>query len=114
MSISVLAYAIHRNPRVFADPHAFRPERYLNEDQLHPFSNVAFSAGPRNCIGQKFAMLEMKCTIAGLLRQFKFKPAENAAAPVLLAELIIKSANGIHVVIEKRIKEGSNRVDNIN
>lgn len=102
MTISILAYAIHRNPKIFSDPDTFRPERYLSEEQLHPFSNVAFSAGPRNCIGQKFAMLEMKCTIAGLLRHFRFREAKTTEEPVLLAELILKSGNGVNVVIEKR------------
>lgn len=46
MTISVNAYAIHRNSSVFPDYQKFRPERYLGgEEQLHPFANVAFSAG---------------------------------------------------------------------
>lgn len=103
MTIEVLAYAIHRNVDIFDDPETFRPERYLNEDcGFHPFSNVAFSAGPRNCIGQKFAMLEMKCTLAALLRRFKLHRAVGVQEPIILAELIIKSGNGIHVVLEDR------------
>lgn len=102
MTISVLAFAIHRNPDVYKDYLAFSPERYLDEQKpLHPFANVAFSAGPRNCIGQKFAMLEMKSTLAALLRHFKFHDAKTPE-PIPLAELILKSANGVNMIIEKR------------
>lgn len=102
MTISVLAFAVHRNPAVYEDWSTFRPERYLDDEKpLHPFSNVAFSAGPRNCIGQKFAILEMKSTLAALLRHFKFHEAK-APQPVPVAELILKSSNGINVIIEKR------------
>lgn len=104
VTISVQAHSLHRNPKYFSDPDSFRPERYLQDQQLHPFSNVAFSAGPRNCIGQKFAMLEMKCTLAGLLRAFRFKEAKGVPKPVPLAELIIKSGTGVHVALERRQK----------
>lgn len=52
ITISTLAYAIQRDPTQFPDPEVFNPDRYYeNDTQHHPFSFVAFSAGPRNCIG---------------------------------------------------------------
>lgn len=104
--INILAFALQRNPNVYKEPDTFQPERYLDEDNLHPFSNVAFSAGPRNCIGQKFAILEMKCTLAALLRVFKLKEAKTSSRPILLAEITLKSLNGIHVVLERRDGRG--------
>lgn len=65
------------------------------------FKNFISISGPRNCIGQKFAMLEMKTTLATLLRHFKFKKTEMAG-PIPVAEVVIKSNNGLHVIIEKR------------
>lgn len=45
MSISVVPFVLHRNEAIYKDSLEFRPERYLNEDQLHSFGHIAFSAG---------------------------------------------------------------------
>lgn len=100
-NVTILAYMIHRNAEIFPDPEKFQPERFLNEKNLHPFAHVAFSAGPRNCIGQKFAMLELKCSLSKLLRAFEFLPAEGFNI-IPVPELILKSSNGIHVKLKKR------------
>uniref|UniRef100_A0A1I8NHL3 Uncharacterized protein n=1 Tax=Musca domestica TaxID=7370 RepID=A0A1I8NHL3_MUSDO len=52
-SVSILSYMVHRDEQYYPEPEKFDPSRYFkNEKDLHPFSFVAFSAGPRNCIGE--------------------------------------------------------------
>ncbi len=71
---SVMIFAMHRNPEVWPRPDSFEPERFdkTNPDasSRHPFAFVPFSAGPRNCIGQRFAMFEQKLLLAHLMRSF--------------------------------------------
>ncbi|TMW51300.1 hypothetical protein DOY81_003619, partial [Sarcophaga bullata] len=79
--VSMLVYAAGRDPDYFENPNDFNPERFYSEspDKINPFAYVPFSAGPRNCIGQKFAMLEMKSTISKVLRYYELLPLGEEA-----------------------------------
>ncbi|XP_074594313.1 cytochrome P450 4c3-like [Brevipalpus obovatus] len=65
----------HRDPEIFRNPDEFRPNRFMadNGDKILPFTHYPFSAGPRNCIGQKFALLEIKIFIILLLKRFEIQ-----------------------------------------
>ncbi|KAJ2950768.1 hypothetical protein O0L34_g9032 [Tuta absoluta] len=91
---------LHRNPAFFDNPMEFRPERFENPLK-NPFNWVPFSAGPRNCIGQKFAMLEMKSTVSAVVRHFKILPSD-LEDPILGADLVLRSKNGVHIKLETR------------
>uniref|UniRef100_A0A0K8TUK7 Cytochrome p450 n=1 Tax=Epiphyas postvittana TaxID=65032 RepID=A0A0K8TUK7_EPIPO len=101
-SVIINIYHMHRHPDVFEDPLEFRPERFHASNSFKsPFSWVPFSAGPRNCIGQKFAMLELKVTLAALVKRFKILPGEGEPEPC--GDLILRSRNGVHVRMLPRI-----------
>lgn len=98
-------YFLGHNPKLFKNPEEFNPERFDDDsDKQHTFSYVPFSAGPRNCIGQKFAMLEMKSIVSKILRTFHLKLDNNSVhVPELVTELVLRSDKPIHFHLTPRI-----------
>ncbi|CAL1285552.1 unnamed protein product [Larinioides sclopetarius] len=74
-SCVISTYSLHRDEDVFPDPERFDPERFSFENSLKipEYSYLPFSAGPRSCIGQRFAMMEIKVIISSILRNFSIE-----------------------------------------
>uniref|UniRef100_A0A8C8VF35 Uncharacterized protein n=1 Tax=Pelusios castaneus TaxID=367368 RepID=A0A8C8VF35_9SAUR len=100
--VALNIYLIHRDPSLWKDPEVFDPMRFSpeNSSQRHSHAFMPFSAGPRNCIGQQFAMIELKVAIALSLLRFEFSP-NPMKTPRKIPQLILRSKNGIHVHLKK-------------
>ncbi|XP_070209618.1 cytochrome P450 4A4-like [Littorina saxatilis] len=72
--VNISIGALHRNPAYWDDPETFKPERFLDESSIPLYTYQPFISGPHMCIGYKFALQELKMTLALLLRQFEFSP----------------------------------------
>ncbi|XP_010863463.3 cytochrome P450 4B1 [Esox lucius] len=99
--IGTSIFAIHRNATVWENPNVFDPHRFLPENSAKrsPHAFVPFSAGPRNCIGQNFAMNEMKVVIAQTLRRYHLIE-DPTKKPKMIPRLVLRSLNGIHLKIK--------------
>lgn len=105
-NIIVGIYFMGRDPNYFEKPLEFIPERFEGEisvEKFNPYKYIPFSAGPRNCIGQKFALNEMKSVISKLLRHYEFiLPPDRTVEPLLASELILKPHHGVPLQIRRR------------
>ena len=70
-------WVLHRDPRHFADPLRFSPERWLDgrNDRLPRGGYMPFGGGPRVCIGNAFAMMEARLILATVAQQYRLKLA---------------------------------------
>jgi cytochrome P450 len=72
-------YGVHQNENIWKNPDRFDPARFLGKDKRHPFSHIPFGGGPRVCIGQNMAMMQMLFVIVAIVRRYDFalEPSRN-------------------------------------
>nr|ATP15900.1 cytochrome P450 [Spodoptera exigua] len=82
------AYAFHRDPQYFPNPDKFDPERFSEENKhtINPTTYMPFGVGPRNCIGSRFALCEMKVMAYQILREMEVSPCEKTCIPAKLSK----------------------------
>ena len=95
---------LHRNNSYWKEATKFDPYRFTQENmnERHPFCYVPFSAGPRNCIGQRFALLEANIYLFFVLKNFSLKSVQKEEDMKLCVEGVMKSKNGIMIEFTKR------------
>lgn len=74
VTVAVSPYMMHRNPALWPNPEGFDPERFMTPDpNRHKLAYLPFGAGPRFCIGNAFAMMELQIILPMLARMFRLE-----------------------------------------
>ncbi|KAF5288533.1 hypothetical protein FQA39_LY15401 [Lamprigera yunnana] len=76
--------SLHLDEQYFPNPQKFDPERFNaeNKSKINPYVYSPFGSGPRNCIGSRFALMEIKLLIVEILKNFEIVPNENTEIPL--------------------------------
>ncbi|XP_055604938.1 cytochrome P450 4d2-like [Uranotaenia lowii] len=103
-SVMVMVQTMHLDPRLFPEPKRFDPERFTEEaiSKRHPYSYLPFGAAPRLCVGQKYAMVELKLLLTLLLAKFKFLPCDSGNRVQVEVSLTLTTKTGVNVKVESR------------
>ncbi|KAM5228528.1 cytochrome P450 3A9-like isoform 1-T1 [Ctenodactylus gundi] len=86
--VMVPIYTLHRDPKYWPEPEEFRPERFSkkNKDSIDPYLYLPFGAGPRNCIGMRFALMSMKLALVRCLQNFSFQTCKETQIPLTFSK----------------------------
>ncbi|XP_076996603.1 cytochrome P450 3A4-like [Tamandua tetradactyla] len=86
MVVMIPTYALHRDPEHWPEPEEFRPERFSKaaKTTLDPYVFLPFGAGPRNCVGMRFALLSLKAALVVLLQNFSLETCKETPIPLEL------------------------------
>jgi cytochrome P450 len=96
---------VHRDPRFYDDPSAFRPARWTADlrERLPDFAYAPFGGGPRRCIGRQFALIEAKLALAAVGRNYHLaRPDDDGDDPPLLGEMTARMAPGTEFLVQTR------------
>nr|XP_012139372.1 PREDICTED: cytochrome P450 4c3-like isoform X2 [Megachile rotundata] len=105
-TVVVNSFLLHRDPRYFPDPDAYKPERFLPNGLKYPsYAFLPFSAGSRNCIGSKYAIMMVKVLSLFVLKNFHVISLDAEDQLRFISELVLHNANGLRLKITPRKQE---------
>ncbi|KAG5674637.1 hypothetical protein PVAND_004591 [Polypedilum vanderplanki] len=104
--VIIPVWGIHFDPEIYPEPETYNPDRFTPEEvaKRHNMSFLPFGEGPRVCIGERFAMVEIKLALAKILMNFEFE-LDYSKTPVPMPyetkRLILTAAKGVFIKFRK-------------
>ncbi|KAG8191701.1 hypothetical protein JTE90_016486 [Oedothorax gibbosus] len=104
-TILIIPYITHRDPDIYPEPERFDPTRFFPENCANrsQYAYIPFLAGARNCIGQKFAMIEMKVVLAYVLRNFTIESLDPRDKVLAAPEMSLRTADRVRFRVFPRV-----------
>ena len=101
--VACAQWVVHRDARWFDEPERFLPERWEGDlaKRLPRFAYFPFGGGPRQCIGNSFALMEATLILATIAQKFRFKLVEGHPVKPL-ASITLRPQQGIRATLEAR------------
>lgn len=101
--VFIFPFALHRDPRWFAEPERFAPERFApgRAEQIPPCAYLPFGAGPHVCLGQRLARTVMTLIVATVLQRFRLTLAAGQGVPEPEPFLALRPKGGIRIALAR-------------
>jgi cytochrome P450 len=102
--VAILSIVPHADPRWFPEPDTFDPDRFADARAraLPRGAWIPFGTGPRVCLGNNFALLEMTLVLAMLLQRFDLSPAPGQQRPARAVQVTLRPAGGVRLCLRPR------------
>ena len=100
-TVNIDVFTLHRNASIWEDPTKYDPLRFQPDsmEKHGPYDYIPFSAGHRNCIGQNFAMNEMRVVVGTILKQFLLKVDETHLVKIS-PKVVLRAENDIKIYLQ--------------
>lgn len=92
---------IHQDPEIYPDPQAFRPERFLGDEDPGGYSRLPFGGGVRRCPGASLALLEMRVVLRTILQNVELEPDRLEAEQPTVRGITIVPGRGGRVIVRR-------------
>lgn len=106
MPIVIPVYSLHRDARYFPRPDHFDPERFSAAGRAHivPYTYLPFGVGPHDCVGKRFALLQMRVGLFNFFRRNRAAPAADGRRTTTTVSLdrkslLLKAEGGVYVSV---------------
>lgn len=111
--ILISPYIVHRDPRLFKNPETFDPERFAPDriDEIPSYAFIPFGGGPRICIGNVLAIMEMVLLAATVLQKFRIRL--DQPRPEMELEVVLRPKGGLRMCATPRTADGANERERI-
>lgn len=109
--VDICLTSLHRHPDFWYQPEEFIPDRFsadmIKDTIKHPFQYIPFSAGPRNCLGQRVAQMEIVIVMVQLLATYQFERDFLYDSSTKIEETYMSKVKNLYVKVTERNKGDS-------